>query len=1121
MPADSISDPPPTSTDTPLDASAATTAAAAVHNHSFASTLHLPNSTFPLHFNAALHEPRLSPLTTTQLYRHQQTHPLIQPDLTTSSSPPTFTLHDGPPFANGRLHIGHFLNKTLKDIANRYQLLRGRRVHYVSGWDCHGLPIELKALAHSSDTTTRSSPLHIRRTARAFATTAIDQQKTEFMRWGILTDWDVTYRTMDAHYEAQQLTVLLQLHRRGLLYRAKKPVWWSPATGTALAEAELEYEEAHVSRAVWVLFEVVEGVVKERVGDVSVLVWTTTPWTLPGNVAIAYSPDIEYVVAKIGERLGSEADTAAGKESVDDEWKVGKQLLIARERIEFVSSLLRRQLAIVADVPTTSLASTITSHPFLPRRSPLLPADHVTTETGTAFVHTAPAHGVDDFNACKAAGIDDMHDYVNEKGQFIDGVGCGLEGKEVLGEGSDSVIQLLQERGRLLHTERYVHRYPYDWRSKTPVITRTTEQWFTRLDTLQPSALAALASVHFTPEAGRARLAAMIASRREWCLSRQRVWGVPLPVFYREDGGVLLEEDSVEWVIGLVRQHGTDCWWEMDEQQLLHPRYRNDGHTYTKGQDTMDVWFDSGTSWLPALNQLASTQSATASHSTTGVSAPASVDGVSTQQFDVYLEGSDQHRGWFQSSLLTSVAMRGVAPYKRIVTHGFVLDEEGRKMSKSIGNVIDPNTIINGQPLPSTSPTTATTTTQPAQSKTKQKKQAQTNSKSKQYTSTTPTGVDYLRLWVASIDYTNDASIGATSLSKVADTYKKVRAMARWMLGCVSGLGAAGSGGRVEWAGLLGVDRWMVRKCEEFVVAATEEYESGRYNRLYGLLAQLLNVELSAYYSDIIKDRLYAAGVTSVERRAVQTVLCVVLESVMKIIAPIMPHTAEDINQHLDAAIKPWMIDPLGNNAPHHTHQLPELDSAFLYGWCSLSSPASGLHSARHARQPQYEAEYQRYELLRRLRAEVNRALEVARHAKKRAAEAGEGGGWRVVGEGTLAPVEAELVLVVEGGGRVEEAVRLMADGELRMILGVAEVRVVPGKSAQQEADGHSASSIEVSGTAVVETADGERESVDIRVRRAQSVVKCNRCWRYCPSARKDCLCARCVQVLQEAGHTV
>ena len=1075
-----------------------------VDSHSFASTLHLPQSTFPLHFNAALHEPRLSPLTTTALYRHQQTQPLLQLDQSLSTSPPLFLLHDGPPFANGRLHIGHFLNKTLKDVHNRFQLLQGHRVHYVSGWDCHGLPIELKALAHSSDTNSQSSPLHIRRTARAFATAAIEEQKADFMRWGVLTDWDVTYRTMDAEYEAQQLTVLLQLHRRGLLYRAKKPVWWSPATRTALAEAELEYEEQHVSRAVWVMFPVVEGDVKQLCGDVSVLVWTTTPWTLPGNVAIAYRPDIEYVVARVGQKARGNTETAGGKhEAADDEWREGKQLLIARERVDFVSSLLRRQLTVVSSVSTASLASTTTSHPFLPRTSPLLPATHVTTETGTAFVHTAPAHGVDDFIACKAAGIKDMHDYVSESGQYTDGVGCGLEGKEVLGDGSESVIELLRESGQLLHVERYVHRYPYDWRSKTPVITRTTEQWFARLDTLQADALSAIAGVQFTPEAGRGRLAAMVSGRKEWCLSRQRVWGVPIPVFYREDGQVLMEEDSITHVIELVRQHGTDCWWEMDEQQLLHPSYRNDGHTYIKGQDTMDVWFDSGTSWLPALNHLTSTHTSISSPSPTAVSTPP----AAARQFDVYLEGSDQHRGWFQSSLLTSVAIRGVAPYKRIVTHGFVLDEVGRKMSKSIGNVIDPNSIISGLPLPSSAADTASTAaTQP--SKTKQKKQAQT--KSKQYSSSGPTGVDYLRLWVSSIDYTSDASIGPTSLAKVGDTYKKVRALCRWMLGCVDGMA---QDGRVEWDALLGVDRWMVRKCEQFAVAATDEYHSGRYNRVYALLTQLLNVELSAYYSDISKDRLYASAATSVDRRAVQTVLCVVLECVMKVIAPIMPHTAEDINQHMDKQVKRWMLDAMADARQPATQQL---DSAFLYGWCGLVSEAGGLRRARHGREAEYEAEFERYELVRRVRGEVNRVLEVARHAKKRLAIV-DADGTRVVGEGTLAPVEAEVTLGVQWTGRVEEALRQLSDGELRMILGVSEVKIA-SQEAELIADGDVAS-FEVAGKASVETSHGSFEPVSIRVRRARGVVKCNRCWRYCPSERQDCLCARCVQVLQKAGH--
>ena len=1055
--------------------------------HSYAATLLLPQSSFPLHFNAALHEPRLAAICCTALYRHQQFSPLLQRDLTSSSSPPLFLLHDGPPFANGSLHIGHFLNKTLKDIVNRYRLLTGHRIHFVNGWDCHGLPIELKALA-ASPSPSSLSPLDVRRTARAFALAAIAEQKAEFERWGLLTDWTESYRTLEPRYEAEQLTVFLSMLQRGLVYRALKPVYWSPATRTALAEAELEYSDDHVSPSVWVGFPV-RGALEERWKGLTVAVWTTTPWTLPGNAAVAYHPDVQYVVARVGERRAQE-EGSKKKERKQEDGVDGRYLLIGKDRVAAISDVLQREVAVVDSVPASALADVEVRHPFLDRASPMIAALHVTTDTGTAFVHTAPAHGADDFVACREHGIGDVVGLVDEDGRFTSAAPVPLAGLYVLKEGNSGVIALLRASSSLLSLQHVTHRYPYDWRSKTPVITRATEQWFTRLDSLQADALQATDAVHFTPEAGRARLRGMLGARKEWCLSRQRVWGVPIPVFYREDGAVLMEEDSVRWVIDLVRQHGSDVWWEKVEAELLAPRYRNDGHTYTKGQDTMDVWFDSGTSWRLGLQDIAERTQRP------------------VEQFDVYLEGSDQHRGWFQSSLLTAVAVTGRAPYKAIVTHGFVLDEDGRKMSKSLGNIIEPKTIIQG--VASSSPSAlASSLSAVGQAQPKKGKKRPTSA-----SSSTPAapGADFLRLWVASTDYTADASIGPSVLSKVHDVYRKVRGLARFMLGCL----ADWQGGEecVPAQDMLGLDRYMLHVCRGFARSVTDEYEAGRYSRVYAVLVHFMNTDLSAFYFDVSKDRLYADAARSPRRRACLTVLALILESLTKAIAPILPHTAEDIYQHCPPPLQRRFNDPLGADVP-----IIGLNSLFTHGWLSCASSASAS-----AQWEVDEEEVRRYEHVRRLRVEVNRLLELARHPRKREGIALDGGNAEVTVEGidTIGTSQADVRLTVGGDSRLLHALSHLEQGELEMILGVANVTVV-------QVDVHGLAPLDpfmdvdgvrVRGTATVADADGKSEALHVVITPTRG-VKCLRCWRYTASKRHDSLCSRCVRLLTEQLHPI
>ena len=1082
----------------------------AVDSHSFASTLQLPQSTFTLHFNAALHEPRLASICTSALYQYQLHQPILQPSLTPSTSPPLFLLHDGPPFANGSLHIGHFLNKTLKDIHLRHALLTGHRVHHISGWDCHGLPIELKALTPSSPIPSPSSsqpsssfpspspsspspplpPLEIRRRARAFALAALEAQKAEFRQWGLLTDLSLSYRTLDPHYEAAQLEVFLAMQQRGLIYRALKPVHWSPATRTALAEAELEYHDDHVSPSVWVGFGV-RGAMADRWKGLQLAVWTTTPWTLPGNVAVAYHPEVAYVVAQIGAATAPVTGKKAGSKA--EGGVEGRYLLIGKDRVAAFSEVLGHELCVVEDVPTSALSGVEAQHPFLDRSSRLIPGLHVTTDAGTAFVHTAPAHGADDFAVCREQGISGVLSLVDEDGKFTAAAPAPLAGLYVLKEGNAAVVSLLRDSSSLLCLQPVTHRYPYDWRSKTPVITRATEQWFTQLDQLQADALRALDSVHFTPEAGRARLYGMLGGRKEWCLSRQRVWGVPIPVFYRDDGEVLMNEESVRWIIELVRKEGTDVWWEKSEAELLAPRYRADGHVYRKGQDTMDVWFDSGSSWRLGLQEAVQ-------HT-----------GCEVEQFDVYLEGSDQHRGWFQSSLLTAVAVTGKAPYKAIVTHGFVLDEEGRKMSKSLGNTIEPSAIIRGQPAASPSSRTSSTSTSPPAPQGKKAKKRGASSAS----SPTPAlGADFLRLWVASTDYTMDASIGPSVLSKVGDVYRKVRGLARFMLGCLADWKAGDDSVAVHQ--LMGIDRYTLHTCRQLARAVDADYRAARYSRVYSALVHFINTDLSAFYFDISKDRLYADGKDSRRRRACLTVLSVVLETLTKAIAPILPHTAEDIYQHLPPHLQRRMNDSLGPDVP-----LAQLNSVFTHGWLSILSPNSAL-AQQMPEEGSVEGEYGRYEMTMRLRVEVNRLLELARHAKKREEVTGaEGDVERMVVQGsdTIGPSEAQVQLALGHDSRLQRALRALEDGELEMILGVARVFVldIGEASADQVADGGEVTMVRVSGVVRVADADGKQEQVRVVVSPFPG-VKCLRCWRYTESRRRDCLCTRCVRVLHEQG---
>ena len=656
----------------------------------YATTLCLPTTEFPMRADAIEREPKLREACTEKLYKKQ----LEKKDS------PLFVLHDGPPYANGVPHMGHALNKILKDMTNRYKILSGYKVIFIPGFDCHGLPIELKALEQAREEE-KVSAREVRRKAREWAEKQIEVQKECFKQWGILGEWEEPYLTMSPSYEASQLRVFGELWRKGLVYRGLKPVYWSPSSKTALAEAELEYNDSHNSLSLFALFPVSSPLPPSllQFPSLHLLIWTTTPWTLPANQAIAINSNFHYSICHLSSHLSS-----LGKETF---------FIIATERISALEEMLSCQLKRVASVDTSTLLQLKYTSPLLEdsRLRRVVEADYVTVESGTGLVHTAPSHGFDDYTVGVKYGLE-VKCGVDEEGKFDENVSvASLKRLSVMGEGNEAVIKLMKENGFLLHSHNYVHKYPYDWRSKQPVILRATKQWFVKISEIGEKAVESLQKVSMS-ESDKRRLSNTILMREDWCLSRQRFWGVPLPVMYDRKGEPVVEEGIIEHVIRLVEKEGSDAWWEKSEEELLPEEKREEGKRegWRRGEETMDVWFDSGCSWKYV-------------HDVRHLPLP----------LDLYCEGSDQHRGWFHSSLLTSVGFSSLPPYKKVITHGFVLDEQGRKMSKSLGNVINPNHIVFGN---------------------------DENAPCKG-----GFGVDVLRLWVASSIYTKDLSIGDTVLS--------------------------------------------------------------------------------------------------------------------------------------------------------------------------------------------------------------------------------------------------------------------------------------------------------------------------------------------------------------------
>lgn len=841
---------------------------------SYSSTLRLPKSPFP---------PRPLP-EKTALYLQRCTDDLYTWQSARSAKP--FTLHDGPPYANGPLHIGHALNKITKDIICRFHVARGEKVSYIPGWDCHGLPIEIKALQAAKKSLGDTDAVTIRAAARDLAATTVESQKRGFKEWGVMGDWDNAYQTMEKGFELRQLDVFKAMWEKGLVYRQFKPVYWSPSSRTALAEAELEYDEGHKSLAAFVRFptKVSEDLKKKLEAggvteDVSVVIWTTTPWTLPANKAIAVHKEMEYCV-------------------VGDPEKEGELTLVAATRVAEYEKVLERKLEIVVPrLRGSDLAGNLQyENPFQKTNGmqPVIHADFVTDSSGTGLVHFAPGHGMDDYHVCQAMGIpafapiDDAgaftKDAFPEQPELLEGLPVSDEKRT----GTRAVCDYLEKQGLLRAKHNYRHKYPIDWRTKQPVIVRATEQWFADVGDLKDASMKAIADVSFLPESGRSRLESFIQGRSQWCISRQRAWGVPIPALYKVHGDTLeatMDSRTIEHLINTIKERGIDAWWtDAPSDPAWTPPHLADTGTYIRGRDTMDVWFDSGTSWtlLPQRQD-----------------APVA---------DVYLEGTDQHRGWFQSSLLTHVATQDYssgtarAPYKTLITHGFTLDSDGRKMSKSLGNVISPSQIMSGELLP------------PIKRKKQKGQPAPPPSASPTYDGM---GTDALRLWAASSDYMRDVTIGQPVLQSVNQALHKYRVTFKWLLGVLTlpscpppfpSFNTLRS--KLPTSPLLS-DALALHRLSQVSTSIHSSNSGYEFYKSISTLNRYIATDLSAFYFETLKDRIYT-GHTS-DCQTLQSHLGLIMYELLHILAPVTPLLVEEVWDHVPSALREASTHPARN----------------------------------------------------------------------------------------------------------------------------------------------------------------------------------------------------------------
>ncbi|MFJ8066188.1 isoleucine--tRNA ligase [Psychrobacillus sp. NPDC096426] len=767
----------------------------------YKDTLLMPKTDFPMRGNLPANEPKMQ-----DKWNEMDINKL---QLERTKDRPEFILHDGPPYANGDIHIGHALNKVLKDMITRHRSMTGYHVPYVPGWDTHGLPIE-QALTNKGVKRKEMTVAEFRELCEKYAYEQIDNQRAQFRRLGVRGDWENPYITLKPEFEARQIEVFGKMAEKGYIYKGLKPVYWSPSSESALAEAEIEYQDKK-SPSIYVSFEVKDA--KDVVpADAKFIIWTTTPWTIPANLGISVHPEFTYAVVQVA----------------DNKYIVAKDLLAS-----LAETLEWETYELLQEVKGADLEYIVAKHPIYDRDSLVMVGEHVTADAGTGCVHTAPGHGEDDYLIGKQYDLDILSP-VDNRGCYTDEA-PGFEGL-FYDDANKVVTEKLKELGRLEKLTFFTHSYPHDWRTKKPVIYRATPQWFASIDAFRDELLQAVRETAFTPAWGETRLYNMIRDRGDWVISRQRAWGVPIPIFYAENGEPIITPETIANVSTLFREHGSNIWFQKEAKELLPEGFTHPGSPngqFTKENDIMDVWFDSGSSHQGVLVER-------------GMKYPA----------DLYLEGSDQYRGWFNSSLITSVAINGYAPYKGLLSHGFVLDGEGRKMSKSVGNVILPSKVMN------------------------------------QY------GADILRLWVASVDYTGDVRISMDMLKQVSEVYRKIRNTFRFLHGNVADFNP--STDRVAYEDLREMDKYVFMRLQDVLKTARAAYDRYDFAAVYHAVNNFVAGELSSFYLDVAKDVVYIYGENHADRRAMQTVMYDTLLTLLKVMTPILPHTTDELWAYLE-----------------------------------------------------------------------------------------------------------------------------------------------------------------------------------------------------------------------------
>lgn len=928
------------------------------------ATINLPKTEFPMRAGLPKREP--------DMLQSWYDMDLYQKMLKRNEGKPDFILHDGPPFSNGYIHMGTALNKCLKDFICRYKSMVGYHVPYTPGWDNHGMPIESAIIKQQKLNRKKMSISEFRSECQKFAENFVNIQRDQFKRLGVLGDWDHPYLTMDSKFEAEEVKVFGKMYEKGYIYKGKKPVYWCPHDETALAEAEIEYAD-DTCESIYVRFKVVDDKGKLSsycdLDKLYFVIWTTTTWTIPGNLAICLGPDLDYVLAKTPE---------------------GDVYIIAKGRMEEVGKACGiEKFEILAEMKGADFEYMTAKHPLYDRTSIVLVGEHVTLDAGTGCVHTAPGHGQEDYEICrqydaKGAGIGILVP-VDDRGCMTEEAGEAFAGLHY-SKANPAIAQALKDCGALVASETINHQYAHCWRCKEPILYRATDQWFCSVDAFKDTAVNACGNITWMPDWGHDRMVSMVRERADWCISRQRHWGLPIPVFYCEDcGKPVCTPETIEKVSRVFGEKGSNAWFDLPTEELLPDGFvcpHCGGKKFTQETDTLDGWFDSGSTHIASME----------------------LDAPGCWPADLYLEGADQYRGWFQSSLLTSVALKGTAPYRAVLTHGWTVDSEGKAMHKSLGNSVLPDELIPKY------------------------------------------GADLLRLWVASADYRVDMRCSEEIFKQLSDKYLKIRNTARYILGNLNGFDP---NTLVPFAEMEELDKWAIVRLNKLLTRCLEAYERYEFHQVTYAVHNFCVVDMSNFYLDIIKDRLYCEGESSKERLSAQSAIYMILDGIVKILAPVLAFTSNEI----------WLAMPHDKNAnPEHVmlNDMPKVNDEYVFT----------------------AEEESRWEKLLALRADVNKALELARAEK-------------IVGK----PLDAEITIALDDDA--EKAFDAIKDMPLEQLFIVSKVNIVSG-----EGDG-------VPGT--------EFKGAKVRVELSQA-PKCVRCWAHNEhvgeNEKHPELCPRCADVV-------